>query len=138
MGCPLHVQYLWHWSPVLTSPIQCRRPSHLYLLYPHYVSRLSAELWLPHPTTFKRPSHSSINMAYRLREGFWDSAAAGLFIVWARDLDEEGRDENGEIPEERRWFVTTAYVDMDKQKCLVSATQKALDGLKFRHKEIFW
>jgi len=77
-------------------------------------------------------------LGYRLREGFWDSAAAGLFIVWARDLDEEGRDENGEIPEERRWFVTTAYVDMDKQKCLVSATQKALDGLKFRHKEIFW
>ncbi|KAK0101731.1 hypothetical protein ONS95_006886 [Cadophora gregata] len=75
---------------------------------------------------------------YRLREGFWDSAAAGLFIVWARDLDEEGRDENGEIPEEKRWFITSAYVDMDKQKCLVSATRKELDGLEFRHKEIFW
>ncbi|KAG4432316.1 hypothetical protein IFR05_012195 [Cadophora sp. M221] len=77
-------------------------------------------------------------LARRIREGFWDSAAAAFFIIWARDLDEEGRDENGEIPEEHRWFITSAYVDMDKRMAFLGATVKSLDGLKFRHKEIQW
>ncbi|KAL2072035.1 hypothetical protein VTL71DRAFT_11378 [Oculimacula yallundae] len=77
-------------------------------------------------------------LSRRIREGMWDSAAAAIFIIWARDLDEEGRDENGEIPEDRRWFITSAYVDMDERKAFLGATCKSLDGLKFGHKEIQW
>ncbi|KAH7370114.1 hypothetical protein BKA65DRAFT_487693 [Rhexocercosporidium sp. MPI-PUGE-AT-0058] len=79
-----------------------------------------------------------LHLARRIREGFWDSGAAAMFIIWARDMDEKGRDENGEIPEEHRWFITSAYVDMDKRKAFLSATVKSLDGLKFAQNEIQW
>jgi len=70
----------------------------------------------------------------QLREGFWDTGTASIFVQSVRDIEEEGRDENGMIPEHKRAFATCAFVDLAGRRGILGLVKKGLDGIEFIEK----
>ncbi|CZR64414.1 uncharacterized protein PAC_14312 [Phialocephala subalpina] len=56
------------------------------------------------------------------REGMWDTLAAGKFIEWVKELEGPARDEHGHKPEHARAIVTSSYVDLERDRAILSAT----------------
>lgn len=57
------------------------------------------------------------------REGAWDSQAMGIAGAWLRDLEEEGTDENGYIPNEKRAIITGKVMNLQSRLATVNAIQ---------------
>ncbi len=72
------------------------------------------------------------------REGMWDSMAAVTFVEWVKEIEDLARDENGYVPEHKRAFVTSAYVDLEGRRAILSATQKTPSGRVFLEKIVGW
>ncbi|PVH69614.1 hypothetical protein DL98DRAFT_522093 [Cadophora sp. DSE1049] len=72
------------------------------------------------------------------REGIWDLAAAGRIVSWIVGIEEEGRDENGYIPECKRVFLSACHLDLLNRWAVLAGTQRGLNGLVFRKERIFF
>jgi hypothetical protein len=79
-----------------------------------------------------------MNLHKEYREGMWDTGGAGIIIAWLRDIEDGMRDENGNVAEDKRVFVTSAYMDLPGQRGLVGCTQRSKGGLVFREKVDYW
>lgn len=80
-----------------------------------------------------------LNLNKEYREGMWDTGSAGTIVSWLREIEEEMRDENGEIGEENRFSVTNAHLDLPCRRGIIRVSQRSKEGrLVFREKEFSW
>jgi len=70
-------------------------------------------------------------LAKQFREGMWDTGPAAVICQWAMEVEEAGRDENGEIPEHKRAFVSSIFVDLAGGRGIMGLTKKGLDGPEY-------
>jgi hypothetical protein len=78
----------------------------------------------------------AVKMMYskQFREGFWDTGTASIFIGTVRDIEEENRDENGDLPDHKRVFVTCAFVDLAGRRGILGLVKRGLEGLEYLEK----
>lgn len=76
-----------------------------------------------------------IMLSKRFREGMWDVGPAAMLSAWIRDVEEEAREENGDLPEHKRGFITSILVDLARGRGIMGLTKKGLNGLEFLEKE---
>jgi hypothetical protein len=79
-----------------------------------------------------------VRLHQEYREGMWDTGGVGIIIAWLRELEDGMRDENGNLPEDKRVFVTSAYMDLPGRRGIIGITQQSKQGLIFREKVIAW
>jgi hypothetical protein len=68
----------------------------------------------------------------------WDTGGVSIMASWLRDLEDGMRDEDGNLPEDKRVFVTSAYMDLPGRRGIIGCTRKAKQGLIFKEKIISW
>jgi hypothetical protein len=64
----------------------------------------------------------------------WDTSPAAIICQWSMEVEEAGRDENGEIPEYKRAFVSSIFVDLAGGRGIMGLTRKGLDGPEYFEK----
>ena len=79
-----------------------------------------------------------VNLHKEYREGMWDTGGVSIMASWLRDLEDGMRDEDGNLPEDKRVFVTSAYMDLPGRRGIIGCTRKAKQGLIFKEKIISW
>lgn len=79
-----------------------------------------------------------MNRNKEYREGMWDTGGAGTILSWLRDVEDEMRDENGEIAEENRVSVTKAHLDLPNRRGMIGISRSSKQGLVFREEAIYW
>jgi hypothetical protein len=57
-----------------------------------------------------------LNLNDEYCEGMWDTGSAEIIVSWLREIEDGMRDENGEIAEESRAFVTEAHLDQPHRR----------------------
>lgn len=72
------------------------------------------------------------------REGMWDSLAVCPFVMWVKEFEDQGRDEDDYVPEHKRVFLTSAFVNLDGKRAIIQATRKGIEGREFSVKIINW
>lgn len=72
------------------------------------------------------------------REGIWNAQEVGCLANWIREVEEEGMDENGFIPEASRVMMTLCDIAPDGRTALLGCTSANEDGLKFRKEVVQW
>jgi hypothetical protein len=77
-----------------------------------------------------------LNKEYR--EGMWDTGSAGTIVSWLREIEDGMRDENGEIAEESRAFVTEAHLDLLHRRGVIKLSQRSNEGVVLRETVISW
>jgi hypothetical protein len=63
------------------------------------------------------------------KEGIWDSALCGRTAKWMMDMEEEGMDENGFIPEYSRCFGETYDLNMPRKTAIVRCMQNVSEPI---------
>lgn len=61
------------------------------------------------------------------REGIWDSFLGGKMATWIMEMEEEGMDEDGFIPETARCFGETFALDMATKTASVRCWQNVME-----------
>lgn len=72
------------------------------------------------------------------REGIWDALSVGRLTDWIRSIEEEGMDENGCIPENKRAVMTLCDIDINQKTAVLGCTSLGDEGPKFRKELIEW
>jgi hypothetical protein len=90
-----------------------------------------------HKATRESAAHL-LNLNKEYREGMWDSGSAGTIVNLLREIEDGMRDENGEIAEEDRAFVTEAHLDIPYRRGIIKVAQKSRAGVRFREQVISW
>jgi hypothetical protein len=65
-------------------------------------------------------------LSAHFREGIWDSFVAGKMATWIMEMEEEGMDKEGFIPEEWRCWGETFSLDWVSQTASVRCWQGIL------------
>ncbi|PQE17144.1 putative UPC2 Regulatory involved in control of sterol uptake protein [Rutstroemia sp. NJR-2017a WRK4] len=66
----------------------------------------------------------SLLLCFHRREGAWDSRIVARIAAWKIQLENEGMDEEGNIPEDKRLYGECFEVDRRKEEIKVSCRQK--------------
>lgn len=72
------------------------------------------------------------------REGIWDAMSVGHLTDWIRRVEEEGMDENGFIPENKRAVMTLCDIDVNIRTAVLGCRGVGERGMKFRKEVIQW
>jgi len=72
------------------------------------------------------------------REGLWDSFLAGNILERIIELEEQGMDGEGYIPESSRVRALHTDFDLQQRKVWVSCRLPRDDGIGLMEKEIAW
>ena len=72
------------------------------------------------------------------REGMWDTGSAGAILDYIIEVEEEKRDEHGEIAEEDKVAVARGQLDLPHRRGLIKVTLRRKEGLVHREKAISW
>ncbi len=78
----------------------------------------------------------SLNKEYR--EGMWNTGGAGAILRWLIEMEDEMRDENGEIVEETKISLTRAHLDLPNRRGIIGISRSSKQGLVFREEAISW
>lgn len=86
-----------------------------------------------------RQQAMSILLASHQREGLWDSIFAAKILEWIIELEEQGMDENGYIPEAARTRAVSASFDLQQRKACVSCRVPGILGeLELKKAVLTW
>jgi hypothetical protein len=78
-------------------------------------------------------------LAVHRRESMYDSILAGKVGQWMMDIEEEGVDENGDIPEHARVWGECVELELHQRKAKVKCRQNVLGGgWIWRETQISW
>ncbi|KAN0112291.1 hypothetical protein V8E51_005242 [Hyaloscypha variabilis] len=78
-------------------------------------------------------------LAVHRRESMYDSVLAGKVAQWMMDIEEEGVDENGEIPEHARVWGECVELELHQRRARVKCRQNVMGGgWIFRETQISW
>jgi hypothetical protein len=79
-----------------------------------------------------------LNLNKEYREGMWDTGSAAAIVSWFSEIEDEMRDENGEIAEERRVSVINAHLDIPNRRGMMLVSQGSKQDLVLREKKLSW
>jgi hypothetical protein len=70
-----------------------------------------------------------LNLNKEYREGMWGAGSAGTIVSWLREVEDGMRDENGEIADESRAFVTEAHLNKPHRRAIIKLSQRSNEGV---------
>ncbi|KAE9369896.1 hypothetical protein N431DRAFT_443517 [Stipitochalara longipes BDJ] len=79
-----------------------------------------------------------LNLNKDYREGMWDTGSTGAILNWIREIEDEKRDEHGEIAEEDKVSVAKGHLDLPRRRGFIRVSMKKKEGLVYREKAISW
>jgi hypothetical protein len=78
-------------------------------------------------------------LAVHRRESMYDSILAGKIGQWMMDIEEEGADENGNIPEHARAWGECVELELQRRRARVKCRQNVIGGgWIWRETQISW
>jgi hypothetical protein len=90
-----------------------------------------------HKATRDRAVHM-LNLNQEYHEGMWDTGGAGNMVTWLSEIEDERRDENGDIEEENRASITKVHLDLPQRRGVICVVQRAKPDLMNIEKAFSW
>jgi hypothetical protein len=72
------------------------------------------------------------------REGVFDSYSVAMIGSWLAGIEEEGINEYGYIPADKRVFLNTIFMDLRNKRALLGCVQRSLEGVVYKKSVITW
>jgi hypothetical protein len=85
----------------------------------------------------ERAAHM-LNSNKDYREGMWDTGSAGAILDCIMEIEEENRDDYGEIAEEDKVVTAKGHLDLPQRRGLIELTLSRKESLVHREKAISW